>query len=699
MRRMWRVALIAGLAAGAAGAGEAQAVELVNPSFEEDANKDGLADGWRRANWAGDQRASLDRDVKKEGQCSLRLESSEPVVNNADQVVSIEPGAVYRATVWVKTRDFKVFGEKPGAATLVVRHHGGRYLYIGTGRTHKGTSDWVKETVDFIAPSKGRAVLTCMYSSWGHATGTVWFDDMRLVRLAPAGGIGALPEPPGSAHALAEWALQRKPLDTAALARALELYYTLPVPIMQRASTPLATYHKTLRGGAKADPKLQPRLIRLYGEHAWRMEPSELADDDVRVLLEKALKLAEKTPQQASFARRGLARLTALQNNKPVAEIAKALQRVIGNETVERQRVVGILLRDAADLHRNRNEAARAARLYDILLAFIGPEEPQRAGVELARLRFFQATGEREKVQQAAAELASPKREVTPSIRREAFSILVRLGVESGDLVEAQKWLRSADDQFSKDPIARATLHLDYANDLAAKERWSEATAPCLTVVASFPQATKSCFQAQRLMVRCLLEQRRHDEALAAAKVLYGASPNAEKEITEAVNLVMQGLKAKYRSIALANRFVAFQAHGPAGEDGRPGTEDDLINPLADVQWAPPADINALFKKTLEGLPEDFAGRRWRAYLYLYWGKPKLALKEFAWRFDHAPLQERAISEAIDDVVVGLKAHQGHSLIGERFMDYQKYGPEGKDGVAGSPDDLTDPLAGLLKKP
>ena len=118
---------------------------------------------------------------------------------------------------------------------------------------------------------------------------------------------------------------------------------------------------------------------------------------------------------------------------------------------------------------------------------------------------------------------------------------------------------------------------------------------------------------------------------------------------------------------------------------------------FAKIQYAPPADVEALFKKTLGSLPDDFAGRRWRGYLHLYWGKPQEALRTFTWRFDNAPLQQKTIDEAIDDVIVGLKAYVGHTLAGEQFMDYQKYGPEGQDGKKGTPDDPRNPLDGLFE--
>jgi len=62
---------------------------------------------------------------------------------------------------------------------------------------------------------------------------------------------------------------------------------------------------------------------------------------------------------------------------------------------------------------------------------------------------------------------------------------------------------------------------------------------------------------------------------------------------------------------------------------------------------------------------------------------------------------------ARDSVITGLGAsltpgHEDclrtslHTLAGQQFMDYQKFGPEGRDGKKGTEDDLADPLKAAL---
>jgi tetratricopeptide (TPR) repeat protein len=302
-----------------------------------------------------------------------------------------------------------------------------------------------------------------------------------------------------------------------------------------------------------------------------------------------------------------------------------------------------------------------------------------------------------ELAKRAAEELVAAERKVPGAVRREALLSLVKLSLDAGDADKAQEWQASAVKQLAADRANLAIFHVGCARAWADRKRWAPAATACHRLIATYPDQLRACYEAQALLVRALMAQGRHDDAVAAAKVLYGAAPNSEKEITDAVNLVMRALKVRHRSIALANDFVTFQSHGPRGKDGEKGTGDDIENPLARVQYAPAREIEARFQKTLEELKPDFMGRRWRGYLHLYWGKPDLALREFIRRYDEAPLEQQAIDEAIDDIVVALKAYCGHTLAGERFMAYQQLGPKGEDGRLGTADDLTDPLKEILK--
>jgi len=699
LRREAGVGLLVLALASVARGGEAKAVRVVNPGFELDADSDGVPDGWfsNRGMGSGGCPVTVDRTVKKEGLCSARLGSARPTCGWLTQELRVEPGAVYRASAWVRTEKLSLSGGQRGAFRACFAVRPVVQAVLGRGRQRAGTTEWAEEVVDFIAPRDGKAVLWCFFAGRVAGSGSVWFDDVQVVRLAPPGGIGSLKERPRSGQALAEWAVRRTPPDWQSLLAAMEAFYNGPDG---REDAWIVPYLERLKPAVQAQPKLRARLDALCAVQAWRMEASVLEGRQVGDMVRDACRRAASDPKHgdlAASARLGLARMAVLEPGLPVAAAAEAVRKAVGGEAPQRRRLLAVLLSDAGGLHRS-GATTRAARLYDVLVTALPVDDPARAYAELSRLKFFLAVGDTGSATRAAESLAGAEWRVPPGTRKVALATLARLSVESGDLQGGAKWVSVADQRLAAHPASCVAVHLEHARALVGKERWEEAAAACQRVPACLPQETQGCSEAQQLLVRCLMAQRRHDEALAAAKVLYGVAPNSEKEITQAVNLVMQALKAKYRSIALANDFVAFQSHGPNGEDGKKGTEDDVANPLAKVQWTPPPEIEALFKKTVAGLPQDFQGRRWRGYLYLYWGKPELAIKEFAWRYDRAPLEQKAVDEAIDDLVVALKACHGHALAGERFLDYQKYGPKGRDGKAGSADDLTDPLKGILKE-
>ena len=669
-------------------AGEPPSEALPHGGFEAGLGEDRVPVGWERGGCDTPEVCALDAKVKKEGALAFRIGATKPTDCHYCTPVRVTPGALYRVTGWVRTQDYVAVLGAQVRATITVRNKKNGQI-IESAMPHEGTTDWVQETVDFIAPGNGLVVVALEYGSWGRSTGTVWFDGLTLARVADPGKVGDLDAPPQGCHARAEWALRRNPPDWAALAGALESYYAQGG---SRSAGRIAQYLIALTNAAGADPAARQALSEVYGRHAWRVALTALLGQDLRPLLEAVARDA-KRPELASTARLGLARLDAVAGGRPVPEAARAVLDATGDNAATRDVLITTLLGDVRVLQAKAMQE-RAVRACQVLMAVVPADHPARPKVESAHLAALMAAGDADGARAAGEKLVHPDAKVPPELRREALLALCKL---AKDPQQAAEWLAKADELFARNRGQRARFQLDHAGQLAADKRWADAAAACQRITAAYPQELALCFAAQRLTTQALMEQRRFDEALAAAKVLYGAAPNAEKEITDAVNLVMQTLKARHRSIAVANRFVTFQSYGPNGRDGKAGTEDDVADPLAKIQYAPPADVEALFKKTLGSLPDDFAGRRWRGYLHLYWGKPQEALRTFTWRFDNAPLQQKTIDEAIDDVIVGLKAYVGHTLAGEQFMDYQKYGPEGQDGKKGTPDDPRNPLDGLFE--
>jgi hypothetical protein len=140
---------------------------LPNGGFEQ-VDADGHPAGWTVA-----EPVALDRDVKRSGAASMRIRSDTRSVNNINKnYVQLEPNTNYTLIAWARTDN--VSGE-PGAQVY-------SYEFEGAGRhnmmTWTGTKDWSERRVILRTGNDGEGRINLrMYG----ATGTVWFDDVRLL--------------------------------------------------------------------------------------------------------------------------------------------------------------------------------------------------------------------------------------------------------------------------------------------------------------------------------------------------------------------------------------------------------------------------------------------------------------------------------------------------------------------------------------
>ena len=335
------------LAAALPHAGEAPTPGVVNGGFELDADKDGVPDGWALEALpdARPGQVSLDHTIKREGRCSVRFRSTTDFDSSLRQVVPVERGAVYRLSVWVKTADLRVPSRVRVHGTMTLGVRGSLVAESGTNRA--GTTDWVKDEVDFVAPNTGSTMVSVTYADWGPATGTVWFDGLTLTRLAPKGGLATLTEPPQGCRARAEWALGRTPVDWAVVADAIDAYYAGAA----RAGTPIDKYVGAICAEAQASAEVRAHLVTLLGRRAWRMSLRALSEIDSRAILKEAVAAAARDPKraaEAASARLGLARVIAVLGNEPADAAGKALTEAVGTDAERRRQLAEVLLRDAA---------------------------------------------------------------------------------------------------------------------------------------------------------------------------------------------------------------------------------------------------------------------------------------------------------------------------------------------------------------
>ncbi|MBM4031381.1 MAG: tetratricopeptide repeat protein [Planctomycetes bacterium] len=206
-------------------------------------------------------------------------------------------------------------------------------------------------------------------------------------------------------------------------------------------------------------------------------------------------------------------------------------------------------------------------------------------------------------------------------------------------------------------------------------------------------------YASSNAIVELRVREGRFDEALAAAAGCYAATGFAAYTVPQgfgrAVDLVTDALRARDGHLVSGNAFRLFQAYGPAGPDRKPGTPDDIVNPLEGLVAKPDPERDKLFEAAIAARPRTVPGLRARGWLYLLWGKPRPALAEFKRAFALCSLETAELTRAAQDIALALKALRGTPVGMEAFAEFQRHGPHGPDGKPKTPDDLKDPLEGL----
>lgn len=172
---------------------------MINPGFEE-------ADGSSPASWiknsyllglgGTDCQFVHDATVKRSGNKSAKITC--PTTRKDDarwkQTVSLEVGARYRLTGWMKTDSVVADGSRGASITPDDGSNGFGVLFSAPQVT--GTSDWAYKTFDFTAPTP--SPTSAIHARLGYfgsvASGSVWYDDLTLHKL----GTGGTPPPPPS---------------------------------------------------------------------------------------------------------------------------------------------------------------------------------------------------------------------------------------------------------------------------------------------------------------------------------------------------------------------------------------------------------------------------------------------------------------------------------------------------------------------
>jgi len=170
----------------------ARPLPFVNTGFEVRGEGAGLPAAWE-AKVAEDGAVALDGAVFHEGSKSLRFRQLSPTSYSyvLQAIPNHRPNQRLLATVWVKCENVRVRGIGP---RLFCGYEGGLCHHArGPVLDEAGNCDWQKLSVPFNTRDK-RHVLIYLYLH--EATGTVWFDDLRVEPAPAALTAPAMPSPP-----------------------------------------------------------------------------------------------------------------------------------------------------------------------------------------------------------------------------------------------------------------------------------------------------------------------------------------------------------------------------------------------------------------------------------------------------------------------------------------------------------------------
>jgi len=326
-------------------------------------------------------------------------------------------------------------------------------------------------------------------------------------------------------------------------------------------------------------------------------------------------------------------------------------------------------------------------------MLYLHAGEPEKA-LEAFRAEYLLVTNDTKAMERAADGLAAALRASTGRV----FGASAFLDFQKYGKIGPDGKAGTADDIAVPFQVATANSNMT-GGDVPPEEATAKAAAATALV-----NEAREAFQRELLKDWCgnetlaagmryasaLVMAGREDEALGVAYSLFGAARD-DRCLSGAAVAVASALRAKDMNLLRANQFLNYQKHGPAGEDGKKDTKDDLTNPLAGYQPVLPQDHAQWITAKAEALTK---GNAWRdaGYAWLYACQPDKSLAALKRARSLCPFEERAINELTRDIVTALKAKHGDTFGAESFLAFQRFGPHGEDGKPGTKDDLNDPL-------
>ena len=200
------------------------------------------------------------------------------------------------------------------------------------------------------------------------------------------------------------------------------------------------------------------------------------------------------------------------------------------------------------------------------------------------------------------------------------------------------------------------------------------------------PESSDRWFDLEQNIAQALARKGDFAEAAKAAHLCLDGAPDLGA-FDRAVAFTASMLSAQDKNVDRANKFLAFQQSGQTGGQ---------VNPMDAVGYPSLPQREQAFATFRQQAGDDATAARLRAFTFLYTGKPRDALAQFAdaFRRNENPYDLR--NAGVELVVIGLRAAQGHRVGLDKAMQFVIYGPSGPDGKPGTADDLADPFAAWL---
>ena len=226
------------------------------------------------------------------------------------------------------------------------------------------------------------------------------------------------------------------------------------------------------------------------------------------------------------------------------------------------------------------------------------------------------------------------------------------------------------------------------AQDAMTGKKYDDAISAYQHVINEHPEAVDRWYDAQHGIVQALIQKGDLAGAAQSAHVCLDAAPSLGA-FADTVNFTANILSAQDKNVDRANKFIAYQ------DGDAPGA----ANPMDAVGYPAQPDRETAFAKIRQDSGQDAAAARLRAETFLFSGKPRDALPQFADAFRRNENSYDLRNAGIELVTVGLRAAQGNQAGLDKAMQFVIYGPNGADGKPATPDDVPDPFKKWLTSP